>query len=126
MSPILRAPKIQTEPVANKLAHKFGELSNALLSFTFILDGILRYNLILNCEDEEFEFKMFANVFFPILHTAEIVSHFLELKVKLCFGKILCRAESAFSNSSKERQPVTLTNLPADIKVNTKLLRRIM
>lgn len=83
MSSILRAPKMQAEPVVNKLAHKLGELTKALLSFTLILDGILRYNLILNCADEEFEFKIFAKVFFPIFDTAEIVSHFLELKVKL-------------------------------------------
>ena len=89
MSPILRAPKMQAEPVANKLAHKLGEVAKALLSLTFNLDGILRYNLILNCVDEEFEFKIFAKVFFPIFDTAEIVSHFLELKVKVCFGKIL-------------------------------------
>lgn len=89
MSLILRAPKIQAEPVANIFAHRFGEVSNALLSFTLILDGILRYNLILNCEDEEFEFKIFANVFFPIFDTAEIVSHFLQLNVNFCFGRIL-------------------------------------
>ena len=42
MSAIFRAPKIQIEPVANKLAHIFGEVGNGFSSRTFILDGILR------------------------------------------------------------------------------------
>jgi len=108
---------MQTEPDVKIFAQIFGEVFNGICKLTFSLYGILWYNLILNRVADACVFIILPKMLFLIFDTAEIVSHFFKLNVKFGSRTLLFNLKRAFSNSSAQMQPVTLTNFPVHIMV---------